>query len=1038
MIKKTFWLFTITFILFNTISFADYFSETYWVNNKNNPTIIYNYDSTNSKLTKVTSNNFEKIKTPNTKNIKFYTCWKDTSWLSCIYENDRKVGDLINNFEFETYGIINDYLSKNKIWDYLYFDKNKDYTCTSADTSCLNVNISNDLVKSIKITWDTTIKDQNLNLLIIDVENNNDATINFDNSKIKNLYIYTTNSENKITLTWTINNLKKLNLRWDVEFDLTNFDIPNIVDYEILAKKITNNKLMKNSTNTLKSIIITNSYSNTIDLKWFIWLELIKTYYDIGEIPVNLIFDKNNLPTNLQYWFNGNTEINKNSDKTTLPLDSNSNIELTWDWNKININIVNKNSNIKIYDENFKNCIENDSYDKNRKRVSISFTEHTDDNNKYWTIDQDQDTLDSIENLWDCSDVISLNWIENLKNLKTLIIYSLKKWFDENSLTKIWDKLENFSITYNARNQISNIDTILEKPNLKNVSLNYTAIKTIDMSKFSPSIEEFSINGNWTDITFQNNTDSNKTYNLSSFQIIWNNWKINFKGDQETFKNFSKLKTLALGAWQISDTKLKLNNLNSDDVTLINIPLSELKNNTFYTFEYYNDEITNFDDTTIEWNTIDNLTLNTPKLSLITETNWNWFWASRLWYSTNLDDGFISLYYHDHTTIIHLPIIKTNSDDTKPSKYIKLNDLQVEWLWDVNKNPFEISNILAYSMRPRERNGRSEVISTNNKIIAPAIFKNSDWKYIYYDDNVNFKYVKIYDFEKNSNYLWLWNFWIQNLDIENQNWKKIPQELWNIKWLDTLTLYYWDKNDSDFSELKDLTNLKELNVNYGQNTQITFKNIWQLSNLEKLNLNHFNIWDIPDDSELWDLTNLKDLELTNDAITKIGTFIQNLTNLEIFDAFNNEITEVADLTNSNLEDIDLSNNKIKTFPKIKSSHIKTVDAYCWDSYDWDSVCITRNNLQNIDNAINLIKNDNVTRVSFAHNDLSLLPDNITDLDWLLTELDFSDNNLWNLNRSFFRKDSTTYTETIIDSDNDWKADTNLTIKGDWDHVKIYK
>jgi small GTP-binding protein len=126
--------------------------------------------------------------------------------------------------------------------------------------------------------------------------------------------------------------------------------------------------------------------------------------------------------------------------------------------------------------------------------------------------------------------------------------------------------------------------------------------------------------------------------------------------------------------------------------------------------------------------------------------------------------------------------------------------------------------------------------------------------------------------------------------------------------LTNLNLY---KNQiTDISFLKDLTKLTTLILNNNQITDYSF--LKNLTNLTHLDLSNNQITDY---SFLKDFTKLTHLDLSNNQITDYS-FLKDLTNLTYLDLRNNQITDISFLKDlTNLTYLDLSDNQIKISPK---------------------------------------------------------------------------------------------------------------------------
>ena len=114
--------------------------------------------------------------------------------------------------------------------------------------------------------------------------------------------------------------------------------------------------------------------------------------------------------------------------------------------------------------------------------------------------------------------------------------------------------------------------------------------------------------------------------------------------------------------------------------------------------------------------------------------------------------------------------------------------------------------------------------------------------------------------------------------------------------------------------LKDLTSLKELNINYIKDIK-SLDALKNLTNLEGLYCCGCSITDI---SPLANLSNLTTLRIENNNISDISV-ISNLTNLQALNASNNHISDSTPVEGREWKGLDLSNQTISINAKASSS-----------------------------------------------------------------------------------------------------------------------
>jgi len=141
------------------------------------------------------------------------------------------------------------------------------------------------------------------------------------------------------------------------------------------------------------------------------------------------------------------------------------------------------------------------------------------------------------------------------------------------------------------------------------------------------------------------------------------------------------------------------------------------------------------------------------------------------------------------------------------------------------------------------------------------------------------------------------------LHLRNCRLKTIPEELFELEWLETLDLS--SNRITDISALKKLTGLKYLYLNSNEITDISA--LERLTELQALTLSSNQIIDI---SALEKLTGLQYLYLDSNKITDISA-LEKLTGLRSLDLRSNEITDISVLERLiGLKSLDLNSNEI--------------------------------------------------------------------------------------------------------------------------------
>jgi len=200
--------------------------------------------------------------------------------------------------------------------------------------------------------------------------------------------------------------------------------------------------------------------------------------------------------------------------------------------------------------------------------------------------------------------------------------------------------------------------------------------------------------------------------------------------------------------------------------------------------------------------------------------------------------------------------------------------------------------------------------------------------------------------------------------------------------------------------------------------------IWNFRNLEVLHLQGNKLIGLP--KEISSLTKLRQLYLWNNKFTTFPKEICDITSLENLDlSENNFITLPEEICNlKNLTYLGLYINQLTTLPeKIKDlTNLKRLD-------------LSVNQLTTLPKEISSLTK--LEDLKLGWNQLTSLPEGISNLK-NLKYLDLAWNpNLWNLNRKFKYEDITEFCDKVIDADWDWKVDTVLCIKSNWEFLKLW-
>jgi len=1030
---------------------------------------LVKFDKDNDELIKIWTD-FKSFDADLTKKDLLGTFWKKVGyWIYKIFPSlkDKKVSipndffDLVNYIQTSNktsslvHSILEEFNNNNISSDIFYkekYDPYYDYSKINNYNFYLTLdfwNITDDLGENIT----TDFKENKIKELYIrradNIKNNFTFTWTFDN--LTKIELYSSNKDWTISFDWTYNNdlTVEWNWRWKVDFSK--------IEDKVKELEIDNAPWYLNLWN----------YSNLTKLS-------IENYYN------SILLDKSitNLSNKLQYlkfrddWHNYEIDYSKmnDDDSFTIPwtdngVDYNYNIIIKKGSDWLDITAEKIEETLPFYDENFKKCLD-DKYnvlDADGNKIDLGFVEDEDDDwNTIWKI-SNTDEIDNIVKI-NCSkySISDLRWINNFKNLEDLTLGGRSSYhYNGETADLSWlKKLKNVSIDagYNKLKNISLPDSI------ESLKLEGTTFSNLDFLKNLSKLKELLIKEN--NKTLDINDNLPQTLENLYIQSEWLNLKI----DEINNDNLPNLKTLSLynSSTTISSDWLNLNK-DLDDLYVQNLTLWNIYwNITNFIYRAYNL------DTNISiiwnWNTIKNFWIYSDdyKISLyfdnVTIKN---FWIRHQFYSTRIYSNGYTVY--NKYMAYKIPIIDSDNDWNIDS-YFKLSSSEkgiynplrpwesvvvrpvdsVKSFW----NKYEISSDITYKLF------HSWTIKEWNQERQEgyAIYYDKENNKYYYVDNevdiANITYMNnSTDF---SDILWLWNFsWLTYLKIKlkkDVNWLDELYNLTNMK----EAYFSYSPWLTDTNYLKNMKDLEKLEITY------TYKNIdlwWlqYLTNLTHLDLRSNKIDNLP--SDIWNLTNLTHLDLRSNKIDNLPSDIWNLTNLTYLNLGSNKISSLpSEMWNlTNLTYLNLQYNDLTEVPDLGSVSDNFTTSYC---YDYSNVIILCNNeISNADNLSNYTKlkkidlyNNSLTTfnpdlsslsdltyISLKNNSLKSLGNNILDLDWKLKYLYlYWNSDLGNLNRNLYYNDKNIYSENVLDTDWDGEPDTNLSVEGDGDFLKIYK
>ncbi len=879
-----------------------------------------------------------------------------------------------------------------------------------------------------------------------------DITTDFKENKIKELrIIHTNNIKNNFTFSWNFKNLTKIileitNKNWTISFDWTYNNYLTVkwiwggkVDFSKIEDKI-------------KELEIENApwYLNLWNYNNLTKLSIVNWYNSV-------LLDKNiiNLSNKLQYlkfkdnWHNYEIDYSKmnDDDSFTIPwtdngVDCNYNIIIKkWSsWLLITAEKIEKN--LPFYDKNFKNCLDNkyNVFDSIGNNIDLDFVEDKDDDWKTIRKISNIEQVDKVVKI-DCSkySITDLRWINNFQNLEDLKLGGRSSYYYKSETADLsWlKKLKSVSIinNYPALNNISLPDSI------ENLTLWKTNFDNLDFLKNLHNLKNIYIEYNKKTININNNLPKS----LQKIQV--RSKGVNFKISEVNNTNLPNLKTLSL----YNESTIISPNWLYIDKDLDNLHIENLKIwYIYWNIKNFRYNVYNIDtdiDIIWNWNIIENFWIYNSynkKISLyynnVTIKN---FWISGWFYSTKNNSSKYMMY--------KIPIIDSDND-WKIDSYFKLSSSNSKIIsdpfhssWRITVRPvistllfwnkYEISSDIVYNLF------KYWTIKEWNKERQEwyAIFFDKENNKYYYVDNevsiTNITYMNAdnYSWDNFFDISWLWNFfWLTFLKIKLDNSVKWLDELYNLT---NMKEAYFYKSPwlTDTKYLKNMNKLEKLAITY------TYKNInleWlqYLTNLTHLDLRSNKIDNLP--SNIWNLTNLTYLNLGSNKISSLPSEMWNLTNLKYLNLYNNELTEVPDLG-------------------LAAKNFTT--SYCYSSSN--AIILCKNKISNADNLskyTNLDKIDlgynsltafnpdlsslsNLVYIDLRYNNLKSLWNNILSLDWKIKFLYLYWNpNLKNFNRNFYYSDKNIYSENILDTNWDGEPDTNLTVKGDGNYLRIYK
>lgn len=176
---------------------------------------------------------------------------------------------------------------------------------------------------------------------------------------------------------------------------------------------------------------------------------------------------------------------------------------------------------------------------------------------------------------------------------------------------------------------------------------------------------------------------------------------------------------------------------------------------------------------------------------------------------------------------------------------------------------------------------------------------------------------------------------LTKLDLGNCGLTELPNELFELEWLEELNLGGWYYDFSAKEYLRSQNHGAYNSIKYISPDNLNFKS------LNTLNLFHNQITDY---SFLQKLTGLTSLDLRSNQITDIR-FLQHLTGLTSLDLFGNKITDISFLQHlTGLTSLDLRRNQITDISLIRNLIEKGIPVKWENDYRGESIVLEENPL----------------------------------------------------------------------------------------------
>lgn len=201
------------------------------------------------------------------------------------------------------------------------------------------------------------------------------------------------------------------------------------------------------------------------------------------------------------------------------------------------------------------------------------------------------------------------------------------------------------------------------------------------------------------------------------------------------------------------------------------------------------------------------------------------------------------------------------------------------------------------------------------------------------------------------------------IELNNKNLKRNVDNFSFLKNNTNLKIFYYINQDPEFKEKEPLTNIDFSNNKNLKDVRIVKTNLNDLTIFKNLDLEILSLQDndITDISSLKEMTNLKRLDLDNNKISTLNNSLDNLNNLITLYLRDNPINDISSLKNlKNLEALHIRNTDIvdiSTLESLPKLHRLYIDRMKYIDFNYFSVI---KNLKNI----NTLFVDNITLDEF--------------------------------------------------------------------------